>query len=191
MRADVDVTAPQHYGIKGGTPLAVYNLMAVCLYTDFTDLCSNFSSTFRKIHPYESLSSIKRRNSKYWWMSKILRETVELYGKDTNRHNGLKGPFFTGMSFVMTMPEFMIRLCSPTSTTVHIEVATKFSGQTGIIIKLKAGRIGGVDVGIDRVRAMDVSWISRYREEDERYDIIAKSFTFICIAIKYLLLFCF
>ena len=73
---------------------------------------------------------------------------------------GLKGPFFTGLSFVMNIPQFGINLNSPTSTSVHIEVATKFGGDDGMIIQL--------DIGDMWLRGFDCSWLSQYKEEDER-----------------------
>ena len=177
-----------YYGVVNGAPLRIDNLVSVILYTDFTDLSSNFTSTFRKISPYETLSSIKARNSRYWWMSKTLRETVELYGiwRDNyygNRNSSLVGPFYTGMSYIMNIPQFAIRLCSPTSTSIHMEVAMKFSGETGIIIQLNTTDYAGDAL----LAAFDVSWISRYKEEDERYNqILYFIFSVICFSFMYI-----
>ena len=59
--------------------------------------------------------------------------------------------------------EFNIFLYSPTSTSVRIEVAIKFSGDQGMIIEFN-NKKGAAK----HVKGFDVSWISRYREEDER-----------------------
>eukprot|EP01084_Bolivina_argentea_P234502 394798_1 len=69
-----------HYNITKGTQLSLPNLVSVILYTDYSDICTHFSATFRKITVFEVIKSIKNRNSNYWWMSKLLRETVEIYG---------------------------------------------------------------------------------------------------------------
>ena len=158
---------PKHYDFKG-TSLKIDNLISVILYTDTTELSSDFSSTFRKKHPYETLSQIKQRNSKYWWWSKTLRETVELFGDKTagSVNKLFKGPFYTGMSFVMNVPSFAIRLCSPTSTSVQIAVAIKFSGEQGLMLQLDTTKM---IPAVANVRAFDCSWISQYKEEDERY----------------------
>ena len=158
-----------YYGVQDEAPLRKDNLISVILYTDFTELSSDFTSTFRKKSPFETLGSIKTRNSRYWWMSKTLRETVELYGiwrekEMGNRIESLIGPFYTGMSFIMNIPQFSMRLCSPTSTSMQIQVAMKFSGNNGIIFQLNTNNIYG-----DGLAAFDVSWLSRYKEEDERY----------------------
>ena len=157
---------PQHYGIDQGSPLTIDNLLSIILYTDTTRLSSDFSGSFRKMHEYDTLSSIKKRNSKYWFWSKTLRETVELYApiiKFTKEET-----FYTGISIAMNIPSFSIRLCSPTSTSVHIEVAVTFSGQTGLILQLSANK--DITGPYNHLRTFDCSWISEFAEEDERYD---------------------
>ena len=68
---------------------------------------------------------------------------------------------------VMPMPRFAITLLSPTSTSCHIEVAARFSGNRGIIIEFHN------EEGMAAwVMGLDVSWISRFKEEDERYQHI-------------------
>ena len=94
---------------------------------------------------------------------------MELYGihgdSANGRNKGLRGPFFTGLSFVLNIPQFGITLNSPTSTSVHIEVATKFAGDHGMIVELGIGS----DFNMVNLRVFDCSWISQYKEEDERY----------------------
>ena len=97
-------------------------------------------------------------------MSKTLRETVEIFGQCSD-DGGLKGSYYCGMSVVMNIPEFNIFLCSPTSTSMQIEVAIKFSGDHGIIIQLDNPRTEQYFF----LRGFNCSWISRYKEEDERY----------------------
>ena len=62
------------------------------------------------------------------------------------------------------MPSFNICLYGPTSTTCHLEVATLFSGEEGIILQFDNTK------GTARfAKGMDVSFISRYGvQEDER-----------------------
>ena len=178
-------------------------LTSIILYTDYTNLSSDFSSTFRQQGLFDSLVFAKRRNQKYWWWSKNLLETVRNFGdalytpgqhirndhanavvpEDGIDFHGswtpqghLKGPFYSGMSMVLKIPEFQIRLLSPTSTTLHIEVALKFSGQQGIIIQMNNDKVGV------NVQAMDVSWISRFAEEEERY-VYFDMFVYMCLVL--------
>ena len=81
----------------------------------------------------------------------------------------------------MTMPQFSIKLLSPTSTSCHIEVAMKFSGEYGIIIEFN--NQGGY---AKYVYGLDVSWLSRYREEDERYVYINIMFQTIVVTLSVL-----
>ena len=67
--ADKYSPRPRHYGITNKF-LQINNLMSIILYTDTTILSSNFSSSFRAITPFETVSQIKHRNSKYYFWSK-------------------------------------------------------------------------------------------------------------------------
>ena len=68
-----------HYGVKKGELVKTSNLLSVILYTDWSDLSSEFSKSFRKLQPFEPLSLVKRRNQEFANWSKILRETVERF----------------------------------------------------------------------------------------------------------------
>eukprot|EP01084_Bolivina_argentea_P114896 204449_1 len=161
------------YGINNNTPISVNNLLSVILYCDWTELCCKFSKTFRKNSIYQPISSIINSNSEYANWSRVLRETVELYGQtgddyvwDNDGHKvyAARGPFYTGMTFVMAMPEFNIRLCSPTSTSMKIEVATRFGGDKGMILQLN-------NIGYElstKLHSFNCAWLSNYSGEDER-----------------------
>ena len=165
---------PPYYDIEWDSPLLLDHLLSIMLYCDYTKHSAAFSSSFRKIDNFEDLQSIKQRNSKYFWMAKRLRETVEIYGRfslgDKSRDgywfNRLKGPFFTGIDKVINMPYFHIRLCSPTSTTLHFEVAVKFSGEQGMILRVNNP---SRNQRCRLLRGFKVGVVSRYPEEDEVY----------------------
>ena len=149
-------------GVSKREVISKDRLMSIILYTDHTDLSSHFTSTFRKLNIFEPIQSTKNRHTNHHWMSKLLKETVQVYGHDY-RWDKFSGPFFCGMSTIMTMPQFSIKLHSPTSTSCHQEVACKFSGESGIIIQFDNS--GGTAVVM---KGLDVSWLSRFRKEDER-----------------------
>ena len=90
-----------HCGLSVYSPLSKEHLLSVILYCDWSDLCTAFSATFRRHRAYEPLKRIKSRNREFWWLSKLLRETVELYGdhkgyydKQKKKWTGVQGPFF-------------------------------------------------------------------------------------------------
>ena len=68
--------------MEEGGIIAKERLIAVVLYTDYSDLSSHFTSSFRKRTNTEDVSAVIERNSEYWWMSKILKETIQFYGQD-------------------------------------------------------------------------------------------------------------
>eukprot|EP01084_Bolivina_argentea_P163618 284606_1 len=151
-----------HYDTESGASIREKHLMAIILYCDFTELCTSFSKTFRAKERNESLESIKLRNSEYWWMSRHLREAVQLYGE--NRYDET-GPFYTGLSFEMYIYQFNIRLCSPTSTTIDKQQSNKFAGSNGMIIQFNNN---GDLYNSKRIRFFNTEWISTYPEERER-----------------------
>jgi len=156
------------YDDDHGAAISSNCLISIILYCDYSLLSSDFSASFRKRNSFETLKQIKKRNQKYYHWSKTLKNTVYQYGQKHYKGNGLLsklfGPFYSGMSIVLSMPQFQIYLLSPTSTSVHKEVATIFSGNKGMILEMHN------DKGDSQyLTGMDCSWISRYKEEDERY----------------------
>eukprot|EP01084_Bolivina_argentea_P004324 8226_1 len=154
-------TSDFHYDIPNDAPLSISNLISLILYCDFSNLSTEFSATFRRNELYEPLCSIKSRNREFWWLSKTLRETVQCF-RDVQVARG-DGPFYSGVSMVMAIPEFCIRLCSPTSTSYHIEVAMNFATRDGMIIQLN--NTGHYYASF--LSFFKCSWISKYKEESE------------------------
>eukprot|EP01084_Bolivina_argentea_P186380 321280_1 len=154
-----------HFGIEYGAPLSQKHLQSLLLYTDFTEFCTDFSTTFRPNSVDETIATITKRNSKYHCISKHLRELIQYFGinglESSNGHEF--GMFYCGMNCKMNIPEFAIRLNGPSSTTKQIQIAQRFSGIQGIIIQLNNKSYSG-----QREVFFDTSWISSYWEEDER-----------------------
>eukprot|EP01084_Bolivina_argentea_P020673 38438_1 len=162
-----------HYDIGTDIPISRHHLLSIILRCDWTTLCTKFSLTFRKKQCFEPLSSIKQRNAEYANWSRLIRETVEYFGHrgkgDNDPHvtshyvNKVFGPFYCGMSCVMAIPELNIRLCAPTSTSKQKEVAERFAGECGMVIKLNNNGHSNAY----NLRIFCCSWISTYKEEDE------------------------
>ena len=161
------------YGVNKGSVLSMDHLLSIVFYTDWTELSATFTSTFRRRSFYESLSSTKQRNSEYAIWSKHLREVVEYWGsigwnndkdKEWNlTQNRIKGPFYCGISGQMVLPEYNIRLCGPTSTSSAEEVAHRFGGESGIILRLNNNET----ISSYYVRIFGCAWISNHRDEEE------------------------
>eukprot|EP01084_Bolivina_argentea_P092022 165602_1 len=149
------------------------HLYAIILYCDWTDLCTHFSNTFRNNSQFESLQSVRKRHSKYYYFGKLLAEAVNnfgIHGCVDNRQNYLNedtyedGPFYCGLSVVLNIPSFAIHLKGPCSTSKVIEIAINFAKRDGIIIKLQNDMM---NEGAHQT-FFDCSWISNYAEENER-----------------------
>ena len=81
-----------------------------------------------------------------------------------NDKNIYARPIFLWDVAGMALPEFNIRLCGPTSTSKHIEVATRFGGDKGMLIQLN-----NTSTTLHRkLFLFNCSWISNHNGEDER-----------------------
>eukprot|EP01084_Bolivina_argentea_P227199 383739_1 len=160
-----------HYDINAGDPIKLEHLLAVILYTDWSDLCTKFSSTFRK-KLYHPLEKAKTQNAEYGNWSKLLREAIQFYGQSGEGEideitkqivNKLKGPFFCGVKQMMVIYSFNIRLCCPTSTSNKVEISCNFCADEGIIMQFN----NNGDHTSKTLRAFPCAWISNYGEESE------------------------
>ena len=158
-----------HFGIPYKAKLRVEHLHALFLYTDFSALSTAFSSSFRVVYRGESLKSIKARNGRFHHFAKHLKELVMYFGvcgegdREMQWKNQSRGPFYCGMSAVLNIPQFAIRLNGPTSTSLHIEVAMRFGGVEGMIIQLN-----NEEFPAHSERHIDCDWLSAFPEESER-----------------------
>jgi len=166
---------PLHLGITANYPISAHHLHALVLYCDFSDWCFEFGKSFRKIKWNDSLNDIKKRNSKFYWASRYLREAVHYFGTSAfllkagqrliDRGKDISfGPFFTGMKGVMNVPSFSMSPNGPTSTSAQPSVAARFAGDGGMIIVLDT-RFGHNQLE----HCFDCSWLSAFNEEDERF----------------------
>merc|ERR1712228_669836 len=74
------------------------------------------------------------------------------------------GYFYCGMNMKLSIPSFAMRLNSPTSTSKQIEVAMKFSGTKGMVFTFDNPK----EPQYCYLRGWNCSWISNFKEEDER-----------------------
>ena len=129
-----------HYDIAKDVPITIENLMSVIFYTDYSQLSFSFSATFRKRSKNETNQEMKQRNSFFWNWSKLLMETVHLYGYRYNYFNWQNPEpqiktLYHGIS-TMYFSSFITRFCGPTSMTRQISVASIFA-QKGIILEIQ------------------------------------------------------
>ena len=69
-----------HYGIANKSPIFGDHILSCLLYTNYSDFSRVLSCSFRPIYKWEDVEDIKARNSQFYYISKSLRECVELFG---------------------------------------------------------------------------------------------------------------
>eukprot|EP01084_Bolivina_argentea_P307039 530646_1 len=137
----------EYFKTQKGKSISLAHLYCIILYCDMSELCTDFSSTFRKKHPSEPTDNVKQRHTKYYHFGKGLVETVTGFGTSFRNGGGGRGPFFCGLSVILNIPSFAILLQGPCSTSTDIEI--------GMIIELG---IHGLLAG--KQPFFDCSWIS-------------------------------
>eukprot|EP01084_Bolivina_argentea_P102352 183379_1 len=153
INGDLGIKIIEEYGIKNAEFITDH-MIALLFYTDFTNLSTDFSATFRK-EKDESLKDWKSRNSAYHHWSKRIREAVEIFGQTAE-----KGKiFYHGISQRLFFPNTIARLCSPTSMTQKIGIAEGFAGDEGLVVTLSK---------YDDINYLDLSNISAYPDEKEQ-----------------------
>ena len=131
------------------------------VYTNETKLQYLFKKDgCRKKDVDEDIKELAMRNIEIGNWYKLLYESILFYGNDTK----LSDTFYTGLNVKLLFDSFNPRFVCPFSTTVQWEIANTFSQDTGIILNLKPIIEGISD------KYFDVSWLSDYPQEDERYN---------------------
>eukprot|EP01084_Bolivina_argentea_P286271 491059_1 len=159
-----------HYDIEEDTALSVDNLLSVLFYTDYSKLSYKFSAAFRKKSPSETLQGLKDRNSNYFNWSKLLHQTVNLYGNmlneksfDVFNQKPQISILYHGVS-MMYFNSFVSKFFSPTSMTRQFSVATIFASGNGIILEIEQCQV----TGDCNPFYFNCSLLSCYSSEDER-----------------------
>merc|ERR1712129_26883 len=108
--------------------------LSLILYTDRKQLSHHFVQTFCRLHVDESEKSFKRRKREYHFWSKLLRESVELFG--TPIAESKISIFYVAISNAILFDSFAARFCRPTSTTSQLQIVSMCT-DNGMILELK------------------------------------------------------
>ena len=150
-------------GIEIGAPITEMHVVAILLYCDFDELSTAFSRTFRSMTLWETMESVKRRNSNFYHLSKLLKEAVHIWGTCGESSGTTK--FWCGLDFKVFAPKCLINLYGPLSTTTDFVVASAFGNNgNGSIL-----RISNEETFYGpKVRFLEVAALSNYSNENER-----------------------
>ena len=150
------------FHIESGRAMSVDHLMSIVLYTDYHELSHYFSETSRRIRKKETNDEIKLRNREYWHWSKLLIESVQLYGVSIS--DSKTETFFHSISQKSSFNEFECFLCGPTSTSPFDKVVEQFMSDNdeGILLELEK------ENEFSSLKVFNCASLSFYPCEDER-----------------------
>eukprot|EP01084_Bolivina_argentea_P259872 438687_1 len=160
----------EEYNICRGDKIGSKHILSICFYTDCSDLCTDYRSSFRRTEYDKNDQDVRNRFRKYYFLSRFLFEAIEFWGEplrnDQIIHHGLNSE--------LLFESFTSHFHAPISTTPYKESAINFAGQDGIILYLKNGNkgINNKQEIISRfqpnqARFIDVSIYSDYNNECE------------------------
>eukprot|EP01084_Bolivina_argentea_P122447 216988_1 len=148
----------QVYEIKENQPITLQHLYAIKLYTDYTNLCTTFCSTFRPKrfakNVYERLQSLINRHKRFGNLAQLLTESVQCYGELIKT----KKRYYRGLDMEFTFKKFVTQFHVPMSTTTNFHKATEFA-DGGLVVELSKYTA--------HVYCFDCGMISLFDEERE------------------------
>eukprot|EP01083_Nonionella_stella_P172259 590586_1 len=143
------------FNVARGTPITVNHLIAIKVYTDYTATQHLFKAHCRRYNDCESMQQFIRRNSEIAHWCRYLRENTTFFGTKMRFRY-----VYTGLKDKLIFASLTQNFYCPLSTTICPSIAEKYCAEHGVILKLKASH--------GKSRYFDVSWLSRYKFEEER-----------------------
>eukprot|EP01083_Nonionella_stella_P043254 116720_1 len=122
-------------GIEDNAPITAPHVLSLLLYCNCTELCTVFSSTFRRTRQGETDEEVKERNAHFFHWSRLLLETIHLYGIPLTEKSFGKSAYH-GVSRIMVFDEMNQRVYGPFSTTSQFNVALQFACHGGMVLTL-------------------------------------------------------
>eukprot|EP01084_Bolivina_argentea_P218183 370297_1 len=122
------------YNILRNEPIGIRHVFVIIIYSDLSDFCRTFRTTYRLIEKETNVQQVKERHEELYQYSRCLWEAVEFFGQCMDS----KMKVYHGLNRVMLFDKFNAYFNQPVSTTQTFKVAAEFSQGRGIILALKA-----------------------------------------------------
>eukprot|EP01083_Nonionella_stella_P168240 567423_1 len=151
---------PKDTGLATNAPITAQHILVLLFYCNFTELCTKFSCTFRRIRKNETDEEVKVRNGYFFHFSRFLLETLHLFGTSLDKREFGKCVFH-GVNRAMVFATMNQRVFCPFSTTSQISVALQFANR-GLVLTLQRSS----DLGNQKY--FDCSYISDFTAESEK-----------------------
>eukprot|EP01084_Bolivina_argentea_P096888 174171_1 len=157
LKADHLGVTNKKCGIPKGTPITINHLIALKLYTNYTQHQKLFKMNCRKLKKDDTIKQLIKRNREIAHWSRYIKECCTFYGTLMTK----KSVVYTGIDKKLIFNSLRQNFECPLSTTTSVVIANKFAqGTNGIILQMKRANT--------KTRYFDVSWLSSYPKEQER-----------------------
>eukprot|EP01084_Bolivina_argentea_P094408 169716_1 len=148
------------YNILRNESIGIRHVLAIILYTDMSEFCTDFRSTYRQINDEIDDDQVVKRHIQLYFYARCLSEAIEFFGEEMNT----KTTVFHGLNCPMKFEHFNTYFHQPISTTTDKNVAKSFSTGFGIILVLKSGVKKSVSTS---PKYLEVSLLSDFPHEAE------------------------
>eukprot|EP01084_Bolivina_argentea_P293825 505442_1 len=101
------------YNIIRNQPIGIKHILAVVVYTDMSQFCTEFRKTYRKIKAEETVQQVAARHVELYYCARNLYESIEFFGEYMDEN--LK--VYHGLKNKMMFREFRACFNQPISTT--------------------------------------------------------------------------
>ena len=152
------------YEVIRDSPLSVSHIFCLLMYCNLTDLQYRYKKYgCRESEVHDSFDDLKKRNRQIAIWHRLLFEAVLFFGERVKS----KKVFYTGLNVRLSFETFKPLIYAPISTTISVDIANRFCGSSGLILKL-AQLHGSWDP------FFNVEWLSDFANEKERLFVFAE-----------------
>eukprot|EP01084_Bolivina_argentea_P271308 461614_1 len=153
----------KQYNIIRNEPIGIRHVFAIVVYTDITEFCTKFRTSFRRIDNEQTEDEAKSRHNQFYNYARALFEAVEFFG--TRMDDNVK--VYHGLNRVLFFSHFTAYFEQPISTTKSMESGIQFSEGNGIVLKVKSGWQHSNEKS-KSPKYLAVSWLSDFPYEQEQ-----------------------
>lgn len=151
----------EKYGITMSDPIPIECIFVIRLYCNDSTFCAEFRESYRS-DDADDTNRVQEHVDNFYWFGRFLYVAITYFGRRPRK----KEQFYHGLNIRFLFDSFSAVLEAPTSTTVLLNKATEFAGDSGgVVLKLSPKFRDELNLS----RCLDVSDISTFgKQEDER-----------------------
>eukprot|EP01083_Nonionella_stella_P150959 481748_1 len=155
----------KNYGIERYMPIGIQHIIGIQIYTESTDYAHQLSRSYWRMRLDKSNEAMiaHQHCNNFYWIGRFLFEAVEFYGERFDENNK-EYQLYQGMRHIYKFDNFSCCLNYPSSTSNNKNVAKKFAGEKGCVIKFRPKYIGKAN----NTKFMNISELSGFDDEGER-----------------------